>query len=66
LLLTEAGWADHDVAVAVQVEVGIGEEPVKAALAAEIQLTAAVLVLCCVFAANAKPYQRAAAGRTDD
>jgi hypothetical protein len=65
-LLTEAGRTNHDVAAAVQEGVGIGEEPVKAALTAEMQLTPAVLVVRCGSAVDAEPYQRAAAGGTDD
>lgn len=65
-LLTEAARTDHDVAAAVQEEVGIGEEPVKAALTAEMQLTSAVPVVRCGSAEDAEPYQRAAAGGTND
>jgi hypothetical protein len=64
-LLTEAGRTDHDVEAAVQEEVGIDEKPVKAAPTAEVQLTSGVLVVRRGSAADAEPYQRAAAGGTD-
>lgn len=64
-LFAEAGRADDDVATAVEVVVGIGEEPVKAALAAEVKLPPLVLVVRGGFAADPEPDKRAAASRAD-
>jgi hypothetical protein len=64
-LLAQAGGTDDDVAAPIEVGVRVGEEPGQAALAAEVQLAALVLVVGCGFAADAQPHERTAAVRTD-
>jgi len=64
-LLAQAGGTDDDVAASIEVVVTVGEEPGQAARAAEVQLTAFVLVVGCGFAADAQSHERTVAIRTD-